>query len=463
MSKIKLSFDDNNANIPTIMFINKTNSKKIVDFDGELGETCVRYINNIARFYIGIGDYNTDESSSDIIDKIISAVESTINTAISLHTKNIIIDTTKFSDEYIIGNIMHHSLSATYSFDKYKTKNYEDDYDGIEHISFLSDCEDREILLAKAEDLSDAIMFSRDLQNDNANVVTPEYLSLTAIGMEQDDTKVSVLYDDELKQKGLNLIRAVGNASEIKPRLIIIEYMGDDTTTEMTALVGKGVTFDSGGLSLKPSASMEDMRMDMSGASTVLGFMKYVQKQKLKTNIVAVIPTAENAIGANAFRVGDVYKSYNGKTVEILNTDAEGRLILADALSYVAKNFHPTKIIDFATLTGAVLVALGDTMAGIFSNSPSLSNKVFNAGELSRERVWSLPIREEHTESIKSKHADLRNLGKGMKCGSITAAAFLQEFVEDIDWCHIDIAGTAMNDTVGGTGWGVKLLSEIIK
>ncbi|MDO5577590.1 MAG: M17 family metallopeptidase, partial [Fibrobacter sp.] len=263
----------------------------------------------------------------------------------------------------------------------------------------------------------------------------------------------------------------VGAGSSTPPRLIIMEYTGNKNDSFKTALIGKGITFDSGGQNLKPTGHIETMRSDMAGASIVLGVINALVELKAPVNVTGVIAAAHNAIGANAFFPGDIYKSYSGKTIEICSTDAEGRLVLADAISYCINNFKPDKIIDFATLTGAVVTALGEIVAGLFSNNDTLAAKLFDAGEICGERLWRLPMYKMYCDSIKSDIADLRNLSKFKKgtASSITAAAFLKEFVGDIPWAHIDIAGTAFNEGAAcgeipqfATGFGVRLFLEYV-
>jgi leucyl aminopeptidase len=250
-----------------------------------------------------------------------------------------------------------------------------------------------------------------------------------------------------------------------------MEYRGDPKSKDLTALVGKGITFDSGGQNLKPTGSIETMRSDMAGAAAVLGAMRAIGAMKPRRNVLGVFSLAHNAIGKRAYFPGDVYRSYAGKTVEITSTDAEGRLVLADAIAYCIDTFHPSRVVDVATLTGGIITALGTTVAGLFSNNRELEGDLFTAGERVGERLWAFPLYEEYTQSIKSDIADLRNTSKKKKgwASSITGAAFLNQFVGTTAWAHLDIAGTAFNEDgesggvfQGATGFGVRLFVDYV-
>jgi leucyl aminopeptidase len=263
----------------------------------------------------------------------------------------------------------------------------------------------------------------------------------------------------------MGLLLAVNRGSMRDPAFILVEYRGNPGSSDVTALVGKGITFDTGGLNLKPTGSMETMKDDMSGAAAVLGAIRAAAALKLKVNILGAIPTTENSIGSKAYKPGDVYRSYSGKTVEIANTDAEGRLVLADALAYVQKHYKPSRIVDFATLTGAVVIALGEEASALFCNDEGFAAKLMDAGSRSAERLWRMPLYPEYKELMKSTIADLKNSG-GRAGGLCTSAAFLSYFVKDVPWAHLDIAGTAFLSspkhyhTTNATGVGVRMLVE---
>lgn len=321
--------------------------------------------------------------------------------------------------------------------------------------------------LEEAMVISDAVKLARDVSNTPSNEMYPARMAEMAKELEGDGVKVRVLEKDELN--GMGGLLAVGGGSNREPKLIVMEYRGGGN--EFYALVGKGVTFDSGGISIKPSERMEEMKYDKSGGAVVMGVMKAVARLKLPVNLVGVVPAVENMPSGSAYRPGDVVRFYNGKTGEIINTDAEGRLILADALAYVVKNYDPKVVIDFATLTGACVIALGTKAAGLFANRDEYAEKLSKLGERIGERVWRLPLWEDYYEQIKSEIADIKNVG-GRPAGAITAAAFLSNFVEGKPWVHIDIAGVAwIQETStersyipkGATGFGVRLAVEFLK
>lgn len=313
--------------------------------------------------------------------------------------------------------------------------------------------------------IAEATNYVRDLVNDPAGSMTPTQMELEAKKL-SDKVKVTVLNANEMKKEGLNAILGVSAGSNQPPKLIILEYNGGKG--KPIALVGKGITFDSGGLNLKPTGYIETMKDDMSGAAAVLGTLKVAAQLGLKKNIVGVMPMCENLTGGSAQKPGDIVRAYNGKTIEINNTDAEGRLVLADALSYAEKKFQPEIMLDLATLTGSCVSALGNHIAGIMTKDDALFLELQQAGEKSYDRVWRLPLLEEYLDYMDGTISDLKNChthGTGREAGAITGGVFLSKFVEKARWAHIDIAGTAFlleeRDYLGkgATGSGVRLLS----
>lgn len=313
---------------------------------------------------------------------------------------------------------------------------------------------------------------TRDLINDNADVVTSEYFEkiVRELIKGKKNISVEILNKKEIEQKGLGLHLAVNQGSKKEPKLIIVKYNGAGKG-KYTALIGKGMTFDTGGLNLKPTGSIETMRSDMSGAAAVVGTLKNTIVLDLKKNILFVLGIAENLTGSASYKPGDVFKSYNGKTVEIANTDAEGRLVLADAISYTVRNYKPERIIDIATLTGACVVALAHDYTGLVTTDDDFARQLVRISNDTDDRIWRLPIYPELKEAVKSNVADIRNLGypKGAG-GTITAAEFLRQFTEGTTWAHLDIAGTAFVDGqcrwyygYGATGAGVRLLTNYLK
>ncbi len=322
----------------------------------------------------------------------------------------------------------------------------------------------------KSVQIAEGVFLARDLINGNADEVTPEYLSKVALAIQKRHGSVKThIYDKEwIKKEKMHLFLAVAKGSTHEPYFIVVEYKGAPRSKDHTVIIGKGITFDTGGLNIKPTGSMETMRADMSGAAAVMGTMEAIASLKLNANVTAVVATCENAIGSHSYKPGDVFTSFTGKSVEISNTDAEGRLTLADAIGYAAATLSPTRIVDLATLTGAVVIALGEEVAGLMSNDDQLSSQLLKASEVSAELVWKLPLYLPYLEQLKSDIADYKNSG-GRPGGAITAGLFLHEFVGKVPWAHIDIAGTAFSskerhyNPKNGVGWGVRLLVEFVK
>ncbi len=318
--------------------------------------------------------------------------------------------------------------------------------------------------------IADSVNDARDWIDTPASDMTPEKLSNNARALaKKQGLKITVFDEKKIKELGMGGLEAVSRGSEQESRLVILEYKAKKKDAQTVGLVGKGVTFDSGGLSLKPAAYMENMKDDMSGAAAVIATMKAVADLKPSVNVIAIAALAENMTGAKAYKPGDILTFYNGKTAEILNTDAEGRLVLADALSYITKHYKLDALIDLATLTGACLYALGPFFCGLMSQHDHLSKKVQKASSISGDRVWPLPFNDDYKPAIKSQVADIKNVGdKRYMAGTTTAGFFLQNFVGDVPWVHLDIAGTAFNVPdisyfrSGATGFGVRLLIEFL-
>ncbi len=304
----------------------------------------------------------------------------------------------------------------------------------------------------------------RDLANQPANVCTPGYLARTAKNLARDYKKlnVRVLNEADCKRLGMGSFLSVTEGTEEPAYLIVFEYYGAERSAAPTVLVGKGVTFDTGGISLKPPAQMDEMKFDMSGAASVFGTMKAVLELELPINVIGVVPACENMPGGRATKPGDIVKSMSGQTIEVLNTDAEGRLILCDAITY-ARRYKPEVVIDIATLTGACVIALGNQMSGLFSNDEALADALLEAGQRADDRAWQMPIAEEYAEGLKSNFADFANVA-GREGGAITAACFLAKFTDGLRWAHLDIAGTAYQGGAakGSTGRPVPLLVDYL-
>lgn len=370
----------------------------------------------------------------------------------------------------VIKAVIEAALIGTYTWEKYKTPDKNSKTVANKHV-FLSAAPKREY--AQAVTICEGVNLTRDLINDNADMITSTYFEKTVRDLSKGRKNISleILNKKEMRKYGLGLHLAVNQGSNKEPKLIIARYHGASKDGDYTAIIGKGMTYDTGGLNLKPTGHIETMRQDMSGAAAVVGTLKNALALNLKKNVIFACVMAENAIDALSYKPGDVIRGYSGKTVEIDNTDAEGRLVLADAFSYIIKNYKPARMIDIATLTGACVVALGHDYTGLVASDDKLAQKLSQAAEVTDDRVWRLPIYPELKDSVKSQIADIKNVGfpKGAG-GTITAAEFLRQFTEGTPWAHLDIAGTAFVENKqrlyfghGATGAGVRLLTHFLQ
>jgi leucyl aminopeptidase len=320
--------------------------------------------------------------------------------------------------------------------------------------------------VARGKAIGEGMAYARRLGDLPANVCTPSYLASQArsLGRKYEAVKVKVLSEVQMQNLGMGSLLSVSAGSDQPARLIVLDYRGGKKSEAPVALVGKGVTFDTGGISLKPGPAMDEMKYDMSGAASVLGTINAIASLKLPINVVGVIPATENMPNGNATRPGDIVTSMSGKTIEILNTDAEGRLILCDALTYAQKQYKPSAVIDIATLTGAVIIALGNHISGLLSNDDKLAKEALKAADDSQDLAWQLPIDDQFQKQLASNFADMANIGN-RSAGTITAACFLARFIEDVPWVHLDVAGTAWvsgTTTKGSTGRPVPLLTQFL-
>ena len=360
------------------------------------------------------------------------------------------------------------TLSA-YAFDKYKTKNDNGKAQGkARKVTILcANPTAARRAWAAAEAVADGVMLARDLVNEPANILGTVEFVARAKELEKLGVKVEVLTEKEMKRLGMGALLGVAQGSVRPPRMVVMHWNGGKPKDKPIAFVGKGVVFDSGGISIKPAGGMEDMKGDMGGAAAVTGLMHALAARKAKANVIGIIGVVENMLDGNAQRPGDIVTSMSGQTIEVLNTDAEGRLVLADALWYCNERFAPRLMINLATLTGAVIVALGNEHAGLFSNNDDLADRLLKAGADTAEKLWRLPLGPEYDKLIDSKNADMKNTG-GRYAGSITAAQFLQRFVKETPWAHLDIAGTAMGSPDSdinhswASGYGVRLLDRLV-
>ena len=360
---------------------------------------------------------------------------------------------------------------ASYRFDKYFTKKPESFYPKLEKIVFTNSGLKNFDGYKPTAGLANAVRYARDLINEPANEMTPEIMAADIKRLEYLGLEVEILEEDKMKELGFNLALAVAQGSANRPRIAVLKWRGKPSEDGFKfGLVGKGVTFDSGGISIKPAANMGDMKQDMAGAAAMVATMKSLALQKVEKNVVAVVGLVENMPSGTAYRPGDVFKSMSGQTVEVVNTDAEGRLVLADCLTYIQRAYKPKVVIDMATLTGAIIIALGHTFAGLFSNDTMLSKVLSMEGDKCGERVWGMPMDKEFDKMMDSPIADMKNAG-GREAGSATAACFLRRFIEKgTHWAHIDIAGMDLSDgnnnvlyPKGASGFGIRLLNGFIR
>ena len=356
-----------------------------------------------------------------------------------------------------------------YSFDRYKTKKDENKTEGVTKVSLsvADPAAVRKVHRAR-EGLLDGVVIARDLVNEPPNVLGPQEFAARAGALAKLGVEVEILDEKAMRKLGMNALLGVAQGSVRGARVAVMRWNGGKAGDKPIAFIGKGVVFDSGGISIKPGAVMEDMKGDMAGAACVVGLMHALASRKAKANVVGAIGLVENMPDGNAQRPGDIVTTMSGQTIEIINTDAEGRLVLADVLWYVQDRFKPKFMVNLATLTGAILVALAQEYAGLFSNNDELAERLNGAGKATGERVWRMPLGPEFDKMIDSKFADMKN-SAGRFGGSSTAAALLQRFVNDVPWAHLDIAGTAMgspqNEINKGwaSGWGVRLLDRLVR
>ena len=366
-----------------------------------------------------------------------------------------------------IGHFLHGLKLKSYEFNKYKSKK-ETRNILINVVGNKNKLSAQEQLKFKA--LEEGTFYARDLVSEPGNILHPDEYAKRINALKKFGLKIGIYDEKKMKKLGMNSLLGVGQGSIRGSYLVTIEWKGLKNNSKPLAFVGKGVCFDTGGISLKPAKFMEDMTYDMAGSAVVVGLMKNLALRKAKVNAVGVVGLVENMPGGNAQRPGDIVKSYSGKTIEVLNTDAEGRLVLADALTFTEKKFKPKFIVDLATLTGAIIVSLGSEYAGLFSNDEKLSNQLINAGEIVEEKVWRMPLHKNYDKLINSKNADMQNINYVGGAGSTTAAQFLQRFIlNKTPWAHLDIAGMAFSkyggalNPGGATGFGVRLLNKLVE
>ena len=369
--------------------------------------------------------------------------------------------------ENFVGHFLHGLKLKSYEFNIYKSKKNKR-LISINVIGSKNKISTQNQLRFKA--LEEGTFFARDLVSEPGNILHPDEYAKRINSLKKFGLKINIYDEKKLKKLGMNALLGVGQGSIRGSYLVTMEWNGAKNNSKPLAFVGKGVCFDTGGISLKPAKFMEDMTYDMAGSATVVGLMKNLALRKAKINAVGVVGLVENMVSGNAQRPGDIVKSYSGKTIEILNTDAEGRLVLADALTFTEKKFKPKFMVDLATLTGAIIVSLGSEYAGLFSNDDKLSKQLLEAGDKVEEKLWRMPLHKNFDKLIDSKNADMQNINYVGGAGSTTAAQFLQRFIlNNTPWAHLDIAGMAFSkyggalNSSGATGYGVRLLNKLIE
>jgi leucyl aminopeptidase len=372
-------------------------------------------------------------------------------------------DNSKILEQLCLGVLL-----SSYKFDNYKMVKSKEIND-LKKITVVTEQnENFSKMFEEIKNLAQGVFRARDLVWQPPNILYPSTFADECEKLKKIGLKVNVYNEQQLEKMGMSALLAVGRGSRKDSKVVVMEWLGGKKNTPPMAFIGKGVCFDSGGLSLKPPKSMEDMKWDMGGAATVTGLLESVALSKLKFNVIGVLGLVENMPDGDAQRPGDVVKSVSGQTIEVLNTDAEGRLVLADLLSWTEKKYKPKFMINLATLTGAMIVALGNIRAGLFSNDEKISKAIFDSGEFTGEKVWAMPLDDDYDQLIKTEIADMKNIG-GPGAGSITAACFLKRHVEKTPWAHLDIAGVTWKNKstpsipYGGVGWGVRMLYHMIK
>ncbi|MDQ3019258.1 MAG: leucyl aminopeptidase [Bacteroidota bacterium] len=453
----------------------KISETGLEDFKGKESQCGIIYTNKYRVILCGLG-----KKEKITLEKIRIACSKGIKKARSLKIKKAGVEI--FPDE-TIGEGMEElaraetvtCILANYYFTKYYTKKDKKDGSTLKETVFFCDKNLAEKYSKEIERgiktgavIGNATNFARDLGNEPSNILYPEsFCNLVAERSSNKKYTTEVLNLKDLQKLGMGGVLEVARGSRREPRFLIVKYNGASEGEQPYVIVGKGVTFDSGGISLKPGPGMAMMKMDMCGSAATVATLEAVSQLGLKLNVIGLIPMAENMPDGNAFKPGDVITAYNGMTIEVDNTDAEGRLILADALSY-ASQFNPKAVIDMATLTGAVVIAIGNVASGIMGNDQNLIDKIFKAGTQSYDRVWQLPLWDEYDKMIDSDIADVRNTGSSRQAGSITAGMFLKRFTGNYPWAHIDIAATAMRDSKSdynpknATGAGVRLVTQFL-
>ena len=409
-----------------------------------------------------IGTLTLENAGGAVIGKLLRSAEETVAFAVDP------IKGCKLSAGDIAARLANGAVLGSYTFDRYRTTLKPEQKPSLKSVNIMvaNQAAARKAYAPLAK-VAEGVFFTRDLVTEPANIIYPKTLAQEARKLSKLGVKIEVLGRARMQQLGMGALLGVAMGSAHEPQMVVMRYDGGKRGQAPLAFVGKGVTFDSGGISIKPAQGMEDMKWDMGGSAVVIGLMKALAGRKAKCNVIGVVGLVENMPSGTAQRPGDVVTSMSGQTIEVINTDAEGRLVLADALWYTQKRFKPKLMIDLATLTGAMIIALGNDQAGVFASDDKLAERLFAAGQTVGELVWRLPMSADYDKMIDSDIADMKNVG-GRGAGSITAAQFLKRFTNNVPWAHLDIAGVTWSGKAkpttpkGGTGFGVRLLDEFV-
>lgn len=425
-------------------------------------------INEIILFGLGKEDDVSPLALEELGAKVMASLEKCKDKSAFVHFPAF---STKTIDENTAAaHMAYGALLRTWKFDKYQTKKKEANTCALKTLGFMTDSpKAAKKAFEPLNQIAEGVFLTRHVVSEPPNIIYPESLAKIAKDLKTLGVDVEVLNEAQMQKLGMNALLGVGQGSIRDSQLVVLTWKGGPKNQAPLAIVGKGVTFDTGGISIKPAQDMDDMKYDMAGSGVVLGLMRALAGRKAKVNVVGVMGLVENMPSGSAQRPGDIVTSMSGQTIEILNTDAEGRLVLADALWYTQSRFKPQAMIDLATLTGAIVISLGHEHAGLFSNNDTLASHLKEAGDATGEKLWRLPLGEAYDKDIDSGVADVKNIGSGRGAGSITAAQFLQRFVNDVPWAHLDIAGTAWDkkgrplSVKGATAFGVRLLNQWIQ
>jgi leucyl aminopeptidase len=439
------------------------------DMDGKLGSTLI--LHNVPNtlcdrvMLVGLGKEREfkDKAFRQAIASAVKALDATGATEAAIYLTEVPVK--RHEMEWKIEQTVTVAMESIYRFEQMKSKQDEARRSLrklVLNVTRRNELAQGEAAMARGVAIAEGVLLAKNLANLPGNLCTPAYLAEQALALAGDKCQVEVLEQAQLETLKMGSFLSVAKGSRQPPKLIVLQYAGGAKGQKPVVLVGKGITFDAGGISLKPAAEMDEMKYDMCGAASVLGVFKALAQLDLPLNIVGIIPACENLPDGNANKPGDIVTSMSGQTIEILNTDAEGRLILCDALTY-ASRFEPAAVVDIATLTGACVIALGHQASGLLSNHDALARELLQAGEETCDRAWQLPLWDEYQEQLKSNFADMANIG-GRAGGTITAACFLSKFAKDYDWAHLDIAGTAWKSgkEKGATGRPVPLLMHFL-